>query len=704
MADDANTVSLDTIKQAAGVAYPSVTPADQPRTAPDEELPPGYVKNLDEPLDVGERKAPPPEEPYAGVDLDKAVKDAAAKAYPPSFIDWLTNVSGLGFEQQVAGTVVKRAAEDITGLAAAPAQAGAAIISGATQAPNLQGMPLNQVRTTQESMLTQRAELDKQIDDVMNHAQPGADDRLYILNQQANSLDARIKEADGILASGRPSTTPSPMTEPVGAALRAFGAGAQPAVRGVLDQVFPTNQDFERSLPGQIATGGADAAYLAAASVLGGPGTATAALSTMVGSQIYQDAKAHGAADEVAERASLFGSLTSAATAPIMGSITNGLAKSFAGMTAKEGIAALVQAGTHIIGAGGEMTAFGAQQNAIAQLAGYDPNRKLDEGFWQSFFTGVGWGVLSLPFSESPQKGRLAQPDVTVRNKPGSPPETGEVTGTAAPQPQVQAAVTSPEAQATAAVQANVGASAEQVIAQAGTPQEKLAQFTAQLEGQAQPAEPTQLTQAALTTPTAAPTAVVPTAEPEAQARPAVETTAAPEGEAAHPLLENNPQARASYERLQAQEPYDAYRYLHHLWSTSAGDPNRGSEPVWEPPVSEVQPKAWYEEPAASRTAELGAEPEETPVTREGVKREVNQAQEDMGLIDHLVYVPDVESLPDHVKAGLTDGERNSTAQIVTDGKLGNIYVIGDRFEGLQELRRAIIEETQPWIYRHAAC
>jgi hypothetical protein len=58
-----------------------------------------------------------------------------------------------------------------------------------------------------------------------------------------------------------------------------------------------------------------------------------------------------------------------------------------------------------------------------------------------------------------------------------------------------------------------------------------------------------------------------------------------PQTQETHPLLQNNPNALATYNRLQAQEPYDAFQYLHHLWSISSGDPNRGPEPVWREPT-----------------------------------------------------------------------------------------------------------------------
>src|SRR5258707_13961492 len=117
-------------------------------------------------------------------------------------------------------------------------------------------------------------------------------------------------------------------------------------------------------------------------------------------------------------------------------------------------------------------------------------------------------------------------------------------------------------------------------------------------------------------------------------------------------------------------------------------------EPVQPPNPAVPQEDIARRSYLPSRTGVEPVEIQETPVTRADVKREVNQAQRDMGMEDHLHYVSNVESLPDHVKNGLTVGERNSTAQIIRDNKLGDFYVIGDRFTGLQELRRAIIEET----------
>jgi hypothetical protein len=621
--------------------------------------------------------------------------------------------------EELQTIAAKRIVSNVAGIAAAPAQAVAALIaSQQTEAPNLQGLSVDQVKATRDQMVQDRANLDKQKDDLINSGE--TDERqLYLYSQRTSNLEQRIKEADGIIASGKSQTEPSPMGEPVGRALRDFGREAQPATQRLLDQVFPTNQDFVNSFPGQIVTYGADAITLGGASVLGGPLVGTAAASSLFANQTYQDAKEHGASDEDAERASVLTGLTTAATMPVMGAGVDYLANSMAGLTPKEGIAAIIRAGVHTGTGGGEFAAFQLQQNAIAKLTGYDPNRPLDKDTWQAFWTGIGFGAVTSLISESPRLARLNKPDVTVRNKDGAPPETGPASQEAAPT--VAAAPTAPEAAPVAPAepleraQAAVpppAATPEQVIAQQGAPEDELAKFNQTVQSIVQGAAPA---------PEAAPVTEAPAREARpaeapttTEARPAeavAPTEAAPEIRSAVGQAISNALARGEidqgqhdrFQEIAATDPGMAVEMLGNVTGRATRAAIAEAEAGGAEFVSaEKGPPAWYEgEEAAARVPLAAPEPEDRPVTLADVKREVNDAQAQMGMEDHLHYVPNVEALPDHVKEGLTVGERSNTAQVVRDNKLGDTYVIGDRFGSLTDLRRKIIEETLPYAYHN---
>ncbi len=796
-----------------------------------EALPEGYYSGpASEPLDRGEYGEPIPEtQPQETSDLAKIAHDAYYQAQPHNLLQ-----QSFGRMWQFDETVLKRLGVDITGGTAGLAQQAAAI-ANLTQAPNLEGLSVDQVRLIRDQMVKQKADVDEQLSRLMDTGIPD-DQGIRTLAVQASSFDERIKQADGIIASGQAAFQPSPTTSPVGGFLRSFGERAVPAVQTALDKLFPTDQDFVNSLPGQIATGGADAIYLAGTQAIG---LGLPAAVGLFGSQTYQDAKGRGASDEVAERASLMTGLITAPTMVGLGSIVGGLAQSFAGLSAKEGIQRIIQAGTHIVGTGGEMSAFQLEQNAIAKLSGYDPDRKLDEGTWQAFWTGIGWGSISQMLSRSPRLARLNQPDVTVRNKPGTPPDTGPQTPTqpqAAQQPSTAAEtalspVVEPLEAAQAAVAQTTGATSEQVLASVGTPEEAFLETVRTLGAEtpqtlAPPAAPAvpRAVEAPVTTeispaPITAPEVVQPkpatAPEPVQKQEPPVALPSIAHQNAYDELVRRGVPRDEAYDRISRSQSdnyagilKDAAQVASPTWYEREGeaaaqaalraksphvyarDPT-GREDVamivgdingtfkvamprqgmgisgdqsfatreeaqtaarnafrksgWtvpEPPVvpspirlarqprpepggiilrvdaqgnvikgepEPVQPPnpAVTQEDIARRAylpSRTGVEPveiQETPVTRADVKREVNQAQRDMGMEDHLHYVSNVESLPDHVKNGLTVGERNSTAQIIRDNKLGDFYVIGDRFTGLQELRRAIIEETQPYLYRN---
>jgi hypothetical protein len=809
---------LDTIKQAYAAVH-----AGEEQTQGREALPEGYSPAPEG--EAGEHGEPVTEQAEQPPPIDlQTIQGAYRQVHPPSPIEQVVQGS-MGRMLQFDETVLKRLGIDVTAGAAGLAGQAAAI-ANLTQAPNLQGLSVDQVSAVRDQMVKQKADADAQLSRLLDTGIPD-DAGIRTLAIQASSLDERIKQADGIISSGQATFEQSPTTSPIGGALRSFAQRAVPREQAALDQLFPTDQDFVNSPAGQIATMGSDALYLAGT---GAVGVGVPAAVGLFGSQAYQDAKQNGASDETAERASLMTGLVTAPTMTALGPLVGGLAESFAGLTPKEGIQQIIKTATHIVGAGGEMSTFQLEQNAIAKLSGYDPDRKLDEGTWQAFWTGIGWGSISQALNQSPRLARLNQPDVTVRNKAGTPAETGPQTPTEV-QPAAQQITPGPLEEAQAAAQAATAApTAERVLTQQGTPQQQLAAFNARLQGMLPvtetpvPAAP--VAEGATTAPVEARVpAAVGGAEPvtgreetpealearraqisqqiEAQLRPqpvapgptqageisptAVAEAVRPEAfgrlslaqqnavgelvrrgmstdeainrvslarsdnfqdilreitqQAAVPWWQQELPSRTgeSTQTRMARGAADEIRqgqlgssvFLSDIanrlgistdevrgwaqqaaargevtldvghWPSATEEQRAAAVPVDTPRGRENRLMVRFPEPELeSRGTELRPEPRETPVTPTDVKREVNLAQEQMGMQDHLHYVPNVEALPDHVKAGLTVGERGNTAQIVHDNKLGDIYVIGDRFSGLQELRRAIIEETQPSVYR----
>lgn len=763
------------------------------------------------------RREPPPEQTAAKSGaVDQQQIDSAFAAYEKtrSPLEWAEDVVKPSPMIEFYSTAAKRGVEDVAGIAAQTLRTAAFGLTAGGQPPNLQGLSVDQVKAVREQMLAQSNELSKSQDQIINS---GAPEGLYAYLQAKQGLDQRIKEADGIIASGKPQAGPSGTTNPLAGSLMYAGKTiATPAVSGFLDKYIPTDQEFDNSLPGQIAKYGADGLTLGGLSALTGPIGGTVAGGMLMGNQAYDDAKAHGASDEVATRASLLTSLASGATMAVAGPVVGALAKSFAGLTAKQGMSALVQAGTYVgtrvAGGGAEFATINAEQNEIARLTGYDPNRKLDEGFWNSFFMGSMFGAVHVASAEMPHINRMMKPDVTVRNKDATPAQTGEQTQqqpTAAPvTPSAPTTPTTPEAQATAAAQAAASQTPEQVIAQAN-PEAELQKFMA-AQGRTEPEPERGFVQVGGTPPTytgperpARPTLQLGGGERDAAAMPPAATE-----HGAEPVPSNTPGPPTTVEAPRGADVetriVDAYKDLAQRtgrssvfitdlikesglpadevksWLTQeAGAKGRGQldegdigaatqvgkgdyvdfagrkrvfadlsrpaqarefpptyvdefgreippgpgqakeveraaresvrlarerakppQPAPEDPTA--QRKAWYEgDEFANLPPVAQPEPEDRVVGPADVKREVNDAQDQMGMEDHLKYVPNVEALPDHVKSGLTEGERGGTAQIVRDNKLGDIYVIGDRFDSLNDLRRKIIEETLPYTYRN---
>ena len=690
-------------------------------------VPEGYVPGpAKEPQDVGEYMGPPPP---AGPHIDeaKAAHDAYYQLHPSDAV-------GEFFD-----TAAKELGLNITRLATLPAQVGAAVSGIATQAPDLAGLSVDQVRDVRADMIKTKAQVDK-LADALIESGTGDTNRIYALTQKANSFEERIKEADGIIASGQARFTPSPMTEPIGRALRDFGATAPNAAREFLDQRFPTDADFNNSVGGMIARGGSDMAYIAAASLLD---LELPAAASVFGGQAYEEAKNKGASDEVAERAAALNGIATAGTMGLMewAGAPQAFGKLLAGMTPRQGMKAIVQAGGYMAGTGAELGTFQLEQNAIARLTGYDPDRPLGEGFWSSFGFGLAFGAMSEGLKAAPRLARQVKPDVTVAEKAGAPSDTGGQTPTT-PTP-AQGVVREPVAEAQARAVTLAQATPEQIIATEGAPgaaQQRLAEFTTRLEQQAAPEPPVAPTApappVAATAPPPTPTeaeavlaAKTPTVEPPAPEE-APSPLSASQVSDAYARARQATVGKAVYISDLAKEAGvpvgDMQRFL--LEAAERGQVNlgaghgptatpeqraggvgfRGEKRLTMYPAEreEAAPSAetpWYQgEGYATRVPVPTLEPVDRPVTPAGVKQEVNIAQRDMGMEDHLLYVPNTEALPLRVKEGLSVGQRNATAQIVRDNQLGDIYVIGDRFSSQQELRRAIIENTIPYVFRNA--
>jgi len=147
-------------------------------------VPEGYVPGpAKEPQDVGEYMGPPPP---AGPHIDeaKAAHDAYYQLHPSDAV-------GEFFD-----TAAKELGLNITRLATLPAQVGAAVSGIATQAPDLAGLSVDQVRDVRADMIKTKAQVDK-LADALIESGTGDTNRIYALTQKANSFEERIKEADG---------------------------------------------------------------------------------------------------------------------------------------------------------------------------------------------------------------------------------------------------------------------------------------------------------------------------------------------------------------------------------------------------------------------------------------------------------------------------------------------------------------------------
>lgn len=753
-----------------------------------------------------------------------------------------------GAVQQALEIPIKEGIKLGSGVLSAGAQAGAAI-TGVAEAPDLRGLSIPQVEAAKAQMQAQLVQKNKDFDDILKSGATPDDGGFHMAqvqftSQQINSLQARIAQADDIIATHRPLEGESPMSVPWGNALRQFGEQAPRATQEWVDRAFPTNQDFTESPFGKIESLGADGIVLVGSAALGpiGP-TATAA--SMFMNTGYEEAKKLGADDETAERASLLTGVVSAGTMAFTGFGINALAKSFAGLSAKEGINALVKTIPPIAGsaakiagqavAGGtEMAAASTAANmatdAITKLNGYEPNRNMGATWWQNFWLGSVFGAVHGLVSEAPRMAAVIKPNVGVREaKPfaqmpgpqgfilpteGRPPQAPEVAAAAAARP----AITGPDTRSAEQKMNDWAGAVSKVPDIPIIPGESADQLEARRQAivadiERQISQGRQFTLGAGTAPvyTGEPRPVQERAQTLSLGAPTIETLETESQGVSDEKRQQDikgvqaagPQPQEEPERIVAaavRHPSgDVYTGAHHPaaleqmyearpdsmgtltepgFVTNKGrfvdreeayeiaqragqeKPGRargvlGTEHIrpetlqWVPMPQEVRSlpipdeiklkmygpegarknpdtgelevrattpsiptkgttttrftPAWYDsdEPFAMRRPVAAELPPDRVVNQNDVKAEVQQAQEKMGMHDNLVYVPTTAQLPKHVRDGMNADQINNTAQIVTDRKLGNVYVVGDRFSSLNDLRKAIIEETIPYRYRN---
>jgi hypothetical protein len=149
-------------------------------------------------------------------------------------------------------------------------------------------------------------------------------------------------------------------------------------------------------------------------------------------------------------------------------------------------------------------------------------------------------------------------------------------------------------------------------------------------------------------------------------------------------LREVNPEAADRYGQM---SPNEQASYLEQLQS---------SNPQWNPDSPYFQGRANIRGEAVPPPLPEAAQ---APVTPDQVKATVNQAASDMGLEQRVHYVPSADQLPGRVKKSLSPEQMSGTAQTVYDKSLGELWVIGDRFDSMDHLSRSLIEDTMPRLW-----
>lgn len=138
-------------------------------------------------------------------------------------------------------------------------------------------------------------------------------------------------------------------------------------------------------------------------------------------------------------------------------------------------------------------------------------------------------------------------------------------------------------------------------------------------------------------------------------------------------IFRDNPEGRARFDRL---APDEKNRYLIQILHDITPADLRG-EPT--PP----------ERPTPTGPLDLGT-----------AKRITNDAGEASGLKQRINFVPDASQLPPRIRKALSQEELSGTAQTVYDKTLGELWVIGSRFDSADQLHRALIQDAIPRVYQ----
>lgn len=341
----------------------------------------------------------------------------------------------------------------------------------------LDGKPLEQVQAERDRIADEQADVQKRMDALTKSGTDVNFDQLMALGSQNAELERMKQENNAVLASGQVKTGPTNVltqgADWVGQRVR---EGARQGEQNV-QNILPTTEELDNSIPGQIASGLGTVGTLAPLALLG-PEAEIPAMAMMASGQQYEDAVKKGADENTAENAALLSALAS----PIQ-SLSflpgAGLARKLGGMTTREAITELSKAaGYGAVGSG----AYQYAQNAISVLSGYDPDRHLDEGVLNQVLLGGVIGGTLGSLGVIPGYARyLRGADVEVRDKPGTPAQTGQVP----PPPEAQtgapvtpitppSAILTPQEEAAARVQAQTGKTPEQVLTGEGTAQQAL--------------------------------------------------------------------------------------------------------------------------------------------------------------------------------------------------------------------------------------
>jgi hypothetical protein len=584
---------------------------------------------------------------------------------------------------------IKGGAQVATGIAGGTASAVRGLVDmfrsdlGTVPENNFVGKPLAEVQAQRDELQTQRDQLEQSFKEgIATGKMAGLQGTAAGI--QISELQRKIDEANGVLQSGQVKTAPVEETGPLkflSDRLRQAQEAAAPA-KETIEQAFPTTQELDQSVVGQIARGagqmGAQLPFMFA-----GPEVAAPAFAAQFAGSTYDEARAKGADDRTAQIAALASAMGTGLQMTALEAPTASLAKMLEGSTPTKAIADVGRA----IGMGGiGMGGLQFYQNLVARLTGYDPNRPLEEGVAQQAILGAGLDAFVTAAGRVPGLMRYARPaQVEVRERPGAPavetPQVEPAPATPMPMP----APTEPLAEAAAAVRGTQG-TAEQTLAAQGSPQEQLAKSSTELQqalsgAGAEPALP-----AASVTLPAAPVAP--------------ETPAA--GEEARYQSDIPPNTSRKFK---AGDNFYEASSDEHGNITIKGVPSGEQIPGRWMTLEEAKTALSKAPPPANIRGE--AVPPPLPeragvsVTPDQVKATTNQAAEAMGMDQRVHYVASADDLPGRVRKALSEEQRAGTAQTVYDKTLGELWVIGDRFDGTSqaELNRTLIHDTLPRVY-----